>query len=42
MMAAAENTTPPQSRGDARADLRVAWDEMLAELGRARDGIDNP
>ncbi len=25
-----------------RADLRVAWDEMLAELSRARDAIDTP
>jgi hypothetical protein len=28
--------------GDARAALRAAWDEFLAELGRARDAIDQP
>jgi hypothetical protein len=26
----------------ARADLRVAWDELLTELGRARDAVDHP
>ena len=35
-------TAGTPGRVDARADLRVAWDEMLAELGRARDAIDNP
>jgi hypothetical protein len=28
--------------GDARADLRAAWDEMMRELARARDAIDDP
>jgi hypothetical protein len=28
--------------GSARAALRAAWDDMLAELGRARDAIDQP
>jgi hypothetical protein len=27
---------------DARAQLREAWDELLAELARARDAIDQP
>ena len=27
---------------DAKADLRAAWDEMMAELARARDAIDDP
>ena len=27
---------------DARAELRAAWDDMLAELARARDAIDDP
>ncbi|MFN8627039.1 MAG: hypothetical protein U0587_13795 [Candidatus Binatia bacterium] len=30
------------AQADARADLRAAWDEMLAALGRARDAIDAP
>ncbi|MBW2288006.1 MAG: hypothetical protein JRG80_06345 [Deltaproteobacteria bacterium] len=28
--------------GDARAALRAAWDEMLEDLARARDAIDQP
>lgn len=28
--------------GDARAELRAAWDDLLAELARARDAIDEP
>jgi hypothetical protein len=28
--------------GDAKARLRAAWDEMLAELARARDALDDP
>jgi len=28
--------------GDAQKDLRAAWDDLLAELGRARDAIDQP
>jgi len=28
--------------GDARGELRAAWDDMLAELARARDAIDQP
>jgi len=39
---AADSAKQPQTRADARADLRVAWDEMLTELARARDAIDNP
>jgi hypothetical protein len=27
---------------DARAELRAAWDAMLAELARARDALDDP
>jgi hypothetical protein len=42
MMAPADDAQPSRTRADARADLRVAWDEMLHELGRARDAIDNP
>jgi hypothetical protein len=30
------------AHANAQADLRVVWDEMLADLGRARDAIDNP
>jgi hypothetical protein len=30
------------ARASAQTDLRAVWDEMLAELGRARDAIDNP
>jgi hypothetical protein len=30
------------ARASAQADLRAVWDEMLVELGRARDAIDNP
>jgi hypothetical protein len=36
------DTVDTSERADARADLRVAWDEMLNELNRARDAIDNP
>jgi hypothetical protein len=33
----------PDARArDARALLRAAWDDMLAELARARDAIDDP
>jgi len=28
--------------GDAKAELRAAWDELIAELQRARDAIDDP
>jgi len=28
--------------GDAQKDLRAAWDEMIGELQRARDAIDQP
>jgi hypothetical protein len=28
--------------GDASGDLRAAWDDLVAELGRARDAIDQP
>lgn len=35
-------TEKTAARASAQADLRVVWDEMLAELGRARDAIDNP
>jgi len=34
--------TEKTARASAQADLRAVWDEMLAELGRARDAIDNP
>lgn len=39
--------TPPRAGGTqeskgAVAELRAAWDDMLAELGRARDAIDRP
>ena len=27
---------------DARAELRAAWDDFIAELQRARDAIDDP
>lgn len=30
------------SDSTARADLRAAWDDLMAELGRARDAIDRP
>jgi hypothetical protein len=30
------------SSKDTAADLRAAWDDLLAELGRARDAIDDP
>ena len=34
---------PGESPGQAaRAELRAAWDELLTELGRARDAIDDP
>jgi hypothetical protein len=36
------NDGKENAKADARADLRVAWDAMLVELGRARDAIDNP
>ncbi len=28
--------------GDAKAELRAAWDAMLGELARARDAVDDP
>jgi hypothetical protein len=28
--------------GDAQKDLRAAWDDLIAELQRARDAIDQP
>jgi hypothetical protein len=30
------------SGGDAQKDLRAAWDDLIAELERARDAIDQP
>src|SRR5574338_1242902 len=30
------------SDDDAKARLRAAWDDMLAELARARDALDDP
>ncbi len=34
-------TKQPESSG-AQAELRAAWDDMLADLARARDAIDQP
>ncbi len=33
---------PGSFSGNARVDLRAAWDDMLSELARARDAIDQP
>ena len=33
---------PGASAASARKELRAAWDDMLAELARARDAIDQP
>jgi len=32
----------PATQADPRADLRVAWDEMLGDLAKARDAVDHP
>jgi hypothetical protein len=33
---------PGSFSGDARVELRAAWEDMLSELARARDAIDRP
>lgn len=41
-MKAAQTGDSAAARASAEADLRVAWDEMIANLVRAREAIDNP
>ncbi|HEX7406245.1 MAG TPA: DUF1214 domain-containing protein [Candidatus Binatia bacterium] len=36
------HATEEHARPKAQADLRAAWDEMIAQLGRAREAIDDP
>ncbi len=37
-----ETSEDPAARIGALAELRAAWDEMIAQLARARDAIEDP